>query len=198
MQNHRGFEGVEETVHLTDYDEFPMVNQHLSLIRASDDALKYLIEYYSGIEEPTMIVLFGDHQPSIETEFYETLYGGELDPLPPEDHARMYITPFLIWTNYEQESMDGAKLSAQYLSLAVLQRANLGMPDYLYFLNAMSQEMPVVHMFGYYNRDGIWESWEEWKQKKEYPLLHEFEILQYNNLFDRNRVDDFFRFRGDP
>lgn len=193
MQNHGGYEDdYEASVHLTDYPDMPMTEQYLSLIKESDEALQYLLEYYSQVEEPTMIVMFGDHQPSVEEEFYEALYGGPLDELSPENYLRRYITPFLVWTNYETPSESVDKLSAQYLSNMVLERANLEMTDYNYFLEQMREMAPVVHMMGYYNSDGVWESWTNWKNKKEYPMFRKFDYLQYNHMFDKKTLLSFF------
>ena len=139
-----------------------------------------------------MILMFGDHQPSVEEEFYEALYGGPLDELSPENYLRRYITPFLVWTNYETPSESVDKLSAQYLSNIVLERANLEMTDYNYFLEQMREMAPVVHMMGYYNSDGVWESWTNWKSKKEYPLFRKFDYLQYNHMFDKKTLLSFF------
>lgn len=194
MQNHGGYEeDYESTVHLTEYEDMPMTEQYLSLIRESDEALEYLLEYYSQVEEPTMVVLFGDHQPSVEPEFYDALYGCSIDTLKPEDYLRRYITPFLVWTNYPSESSTEEAFSAQYLSNVVLQRANLPLTDYLYFLNSMQKAAPVVHMLGYYNEEMQWESWTGWRDKKEYPVFHQFEMLQYHNMFEKKRADSLFR-----
>lgn len=193
MQNHGGYEEeFESTVHLTEYENMPMTEQYLSLIRESDEALRELISYYSHVEEPTMIVMFGDHQPGIEQEFYEALYGREIDYITLEEVLRRYITPFLIWTNYPTESMMGQHVSAQYLSCAILQRANLEMTDYLYFMNEMYREAPVVHLMGYYTKDMEFENWDNWKEKKEYSVFHRLEMLQYHNMFEKNRIDALF------
>ena len=42
------------------------IQTYLSLIQYSDEALRELIEHYKSIDEPTMIVFFGDHQPSLK------------------------------------------------------------------------------------------------------------------------------------
>lgn len=193
MQNHGGYEDeYEATVHLTDMTDMPMAEQYLSLIRESDQALQYLIEYYSQIDEPTMIVLFGDHQPSIEPEFYETLYGSPISELSPEKLVERYITPFIIWTNYETDCRMDEKMSVQYFPCAILERANLELTDYMCLLDTMYQSAPVVHIFGYYNSDYEWESWTGWKEKKEYPVFHQFELLQYYNMFGKNRDSSLF------
>lgn len=140
-----------------------------------------------------MIVMFGDHQPSVEQSFYETLYGQPLTDLKPEDILRRYATPFLVWTNYDTPYQEIDKISAQYLSGIVLERANLETTDYQIFLDKMYQTVPVVHIMGYYNSDGVWESWTNWENKKESPVFNQFEMLQYNNIFGKkSRVDSIF------
>ncbi|MCI8454000.1 MAG: LTA synthase family protein [Lachnospiraceae bacterium] len=194
MQNHGGYEeGWEATVHLKELSDMPKTEQYLSLIRESDAALQYLLEYYSQIEEPTMIVLFGDHQPAVEESLYETLYGAPLVEKEYQDLIRRHITPFLIWTNYPSESMENVSMSAQYLAGAALQRANIELTDYFYFLSEMYQAAPVVHFYGYERNDGILIDWSTWREQPEYTMFYEFEILQYNNMFDKKRMDAIFR-----
>lgn len=194
MQNHGGYEtDYEATVHLTDYEDMPMTEQYLSLIRESDQALQYLIEYYENVDEPTMIILFGDHQPSVEDTFYEALYGCSLEEAAGEDYLRRYITPFLVWTNYDTESMLEENLSAMFLSCTILERANLEITDFISFLRFLYRQCPVVHILGYYTSDMVWESWSHWEEKKEYPLFHWFDMLQYHNMFERNRITSLFQ-----
>lgn len=79
MQNHGGYEETHDNfnqeVWLTGELEgkFPKTDQYLSLMKESDEALEYLISYFEECEEPTMIVLFGDHQPSVEDEFFDIM-----------------------------------------------------------------------------------------------------------------------------
>ena len=42
---------------------YNIINNYLSGIKKTDDALKKLTDYFSEQEEPTVIVLFGDHNP---------------------------------------------------------------------------------------------------------------------------------------
>ena len=178
---------------MTDYQDMPMTEQYLSLIRESDQALQYLIEYYENVDEPTMIILFGDHQPSVEDTFYEALYGCSLEEAAGEDYLRRYITPFLVWTNYDTESMLEENLSAMFLSCTILERANLEITDFISFLCFLYRQCPVVHILGYYTSDMVWESWSHWEEKKEYPLFHWFDMLQYHNMFERNRITSLFQ-----
>ena len=197
MQNHGGYSGeydnFETDVFLTEYSGFSQTEEYLSLIKISDQAFAYLLDYFSGIEEPTMIVMFGDHQPSVENEFYEALYGKPLSELTSEEQINQYITPFIIWTNYETEAEYIDKLSVSYLGSLVLEKANIAGTDYNKFIANMSMEFPVVHPLGYYNAENEFHTWENWKENPKYSLFRDFYNLQYNNLFDlRRRVDSIF------
>ena len=68
-------------------------------MKASDEAFEYLVDYFKAVEEPTMIVMFGDHQPGVENEFFEDISGILNSEMPREQQLMWYETPFYIWTN---------------------------------------------------------------------------------------------------
>ncbi|MBQ2105724.1 MAG: LTA synthase family protein, partial [Lachnospiraceae bacterium] len=121
MQNHGGydvvFENFKQDVWLTGELEgkYPKVDQYLSLMKASDEAFEYLVDYFKAVEEPTMIVMFGDHQPGVENEFFEDISGILNSEMPREQQLMWYETPFYIWTNYDIEEKEMGRLSAVYL-----------------------------------------------------------------------------------
>lgn len=170
--------------------DMPKAEQYLSLVKESDEALGYLLDYYKNVDEPTMIVMFGDHQPGIEEEFYEAVYGKTSDEISEEETIRRYITPFFVWTNYDMPSQTVDKMSAAYLSNVVVERANLQPTDYQVFMDNMYGEAPVIHPLGYYNAEGIWSNWDNWKEKKEYSLFKDYYILNYNNMMGRKKRND--------
>ena len=80
MQNHGGYTtscvNFDECIYATSVSKnYNKANKYLSLVKASDDAFKELIEYFSNVDEPTVICMFGDHQPSIETDFIAEVMG---------------------------------------------------------------------------------------------------------------------------
>ena len=40
-----------------------MAEQYLTLANETDQAFQMLVDYFSQQEEPTIILMFGDHQP---------------------------------------------------------------------------------------------------------------------------------------
>ena len=77
-----------------------MFNNYLAGINRTDQAIEMLIEYFRNQDEPTVVLLFGDHKPwlgnndigykmmDINTEFSSE-----------EGFLNYYETPFVIWGN---------------------------------------------------------------------------------------------------
>lgn len=200
MQNHGGYEGTfdefDQTVWLTGDMEgkYPKADQYLSLVKRSDDAFAYLLDYFSHSDEPTMIVMFGDHQPSVEDEFFDEVYGTPSYEVPVQDRLMWYETPFIIWTNYEQPSKDMGKLGAVYLSSYVLELAGLDMTPYNRFLLDMSQTYPVLHFLGFYDKEGNYQSWSE-AESEENPnrkQVLDYEAMAYNHSIDSHKYKPLF------
>lgn len=85
MQNHGGYtdyyDNFQNTINLKNH-YYSDVNQYLSLIHESDKALENLITYFENVDDKVEIVFFGDHQPSLNNNFYQSMNGKGLSVLP--------------------------------------------------------------------------------------------------------------------
>ena len=163
-------------------------------MKRSDEALEYLIRYFEASAEPTMIVMFGDHQPSVEDEFFDEIAGMPSADVPAGDHLMWYETPFLIWTNYESGSEQKGKMSAIYLASELLDQAGLDMTPYQRFLLSMEETLPVIHLLGCYDASGTYYSWEE-TGLDSFPYrdtIRDYEYLIYNHSFDPKKFKDMY------
>lgn len=201
MQNHGGYtksaSNFDECIGITSSDVYyNKASKYLSLVKASDDAFKELVEYFSNVDEPTVICMFGDHQPSIETEFISSLLGvGNLNGLTIEQEQARHITPFYIWANYDIEEQYIDKLSSNYLSSYLLDIAGIKLTEYNKYLLKLSETLPVIDTVGYIDANN---TYYRWSDKTEYrDILSEYEKIQYNNIFDsEHRSNDIFYFEG--
>ena len=199
MQNHSGYDkpwdGLERTAELTGVlaGRFPTVDQYLSLIKQSDNAFQYLIDYFSQVEEPTMILLFGDHQPQVATSFYTKMLGGSEDTWDAATAQKRQAVPFVIWANYDIPEAEGVELSLNYLSALLAETANLPQTGYQQFLNELRQTVPVVNAVGFRDTDGTWVRRRSQLSAGAQAALKEYEMLQYNVIFDKtDATADFF------
>lgn len=195
MQNHGGYtekyDNFDEKARMLGIN-YPDVNQYLSLIHESDSALEYLISYFEKVDDPVEIVFFGDHQPSLNTNFYKGLNGKGLSGLTEDELENLYTVPFFIWTNYETETEEVPITSLNYLSTMALERAGIALPSYNQFLADMQQTIPAINSRGYYSvSSGCFKHLEE-AEGEEAEWIDRYQILQYNNMFDKKKQSRVF------
>lgn len=176
MQNHGSYSDTYENftpnISVEGASSYSL-STYLSLIQKSDEALKYLISYFSSVEEPVMIVFFGDHQPNdVVCEPIWRLNGKSYRSLSQEDTRRRYQVPYLIWTNYDMETENGIDMSVNYFGGKMLELAGLNLPAYQNYLSDLGKRYPVVSAVS------IPES------KEAAADLEEYKKLQYYQLFD--------------
>lgn len=201
MQNHGGYSksssNFDECIQITSTETYyNKATKYLSLVKASDNAFKELIEYFENVDEPTVICMFGDHQPSIETEFIASLLGVDnINNLTIEQEQARHVTPFIIWANYDIEEKYIDKLSANYLSSYMLDVAGLKLTEYNKYLLKLSETLPVIDTVGYIDLNN---NYYKWSAKSEYTdMLGEYEKIQYNNIFDSaHKNNDIFFLEG--
>ncbi len=182
MQNHGGYEfGGFPSEILVDGMDILSVNQYLTLLDKSDDALKYLIEYFSEYEEDTMIVFFGDHQPAVSNDFFNTLAGASATAY--DSTVKKFIIPFFIWTNYDTPEEEVPLTSLNYLSTVMMKRAGIGLDGYFAFIDDIMQELPAISFHGYKTTGLEKINHVSWAEGRDKELINKYNIVQYYNMF---------------
>lgn len=200
MQNHNPYDNMnyqfENPVHITNFSADMTANQYLSLMKMSDNALEELISYFEGVEEPVMIVLFGDHQPHLKDLFYKEVTGSVPDVFSQEQVMKKHLVPFMIWANYDIKEQEIERISLNYLSALVLKTAGLKMSSFMQYLLELHEKLPSISASGYYDNKGVLHEYSE--DDAEYQeLLEEYKIVQYHYLFDsENRLKRHFSVSG--
>jgi phosphoglycerol transferase MdoB-like AlkP superfamily enzyme len=195
MQNHGGYtqsyDNFPETVYKIG-QSYTDANQYLSLVHESDAALEKLITYFEGVTDPVEIVFFGDHQPSLTSDFYPLLNGKGLSGLSEDELEALYTVPFFIWTNYETEAEEVEITSLNFLSTMALERAGIALPAYNQFLLDMQEVVPAINSRGYYSRENGSYIHVDEAAGDEAEWISQYRILQYNSMFDESGRSDLF------
>lgn len=194
IQNHGGYldpcSNFAEEVYITDMKgNYPQANRYLSLMHASDNAFRELIGYFDAVKEPTIVVMFGDHLPSLEKEFYTELCGQAPETFDIHKNQAYHQTPFVIWANYDIPEKDLGTVSANYLSPLIMETAGLELTAYECYLASLFKSMPVISNLGYV--DGKGEAYYQIPENKEalQALLNAYQCVAYNNLLDERQRD---------
>lgn len=184
MQNHSSytdeFDNFQPDIEVADSNSTAL-NNYLSLMKISDEAVQYLINYFSNVEENTIIVFFGDHQPtnSVVSNIWK-LNNKNGNELSDEDEANRYKVPYFIWCNYEIESKTNADTSANFLATDVLSTAGIPLTAYEAYLDNLSETYPIITSIRTENADG-----ESTDTQNVMSELNNYAILQYDCLFGK-------------
>ena len=184
MQNHSSysdaFDNFIPQIEVEGSDSFAL-NQYLSLLRESDKALEQLIYYFERIDDPTIIVFFGDHQPtdSVVSPIYK-LNGEKVSDLTEEELRLRYKVPYVIHANFDMEEGRNVPMSTNYLGVKTLQMAGIPLTDYQEFLVNQYQEYPSVSFLQIQDAAG-----NSYSIDKKDELLDDYQILQYYHLFEK-------------
>ena len=202
MQNHGSYDGstleTGDSVQLEGaLAGYSKAEQYLNMVRMSDKALKKLIRYFEKVDEPTVIVFFGDHQPDLEDSFYDTLLGTKTENLEGEELEQLYKVPFLIWANYDIEEQTIERTSNNYLNTYLADVAGLEKTGYQEFLTDLREEVPCINAYGYWGSDGNFYEIDD-ETSPYYNLIHQYNLLEYNNLFGKEEQQtSFFYLQGE-
>lgn len=206
MQNHGGYG--------TDFDNFNQdiqvggihtadlsLKRYINCVDYTDEAFEQLTDYFSKVDDPTIIVMYGDHLPNLRNGFYTRLFGKSPGSLDLYERFRYYETPLIVWANYDIN--EGGKydkefehVSVNYLSSIIMETAGVPMTGYQKFLAAMHKEIPAFTNHGYMDKDGVVYEKDDINSPYYYDWVNKYHYLEYNYQFDKgNRIDDFFKLK---
>ncbi len=183
MQNHGGY--TDEYANFTpDITVEGMSNtsveQYLSLLKVSDTEFERLVTYFSNVEEDTVIVFFGDHQPNDAVAGpLAKLNGKNVKTFTNEELLTRYEVPYVIWANYDIEEETGIDTSLNYLGVKTLKTAGIETYAYQNFLLDLEKEYPVISAMQVQKADGTISN-----AKEEKEGLRLYQSIQYYYMFD--------------
>ncbi len=200
MQNHSGYskeyDDFSEEVLLSDLTysntQTRAAEKYLTLIKYSDTALGELMDYFDSVEEPTIIVMFGDHEPTdYITDVVARLTGYQADE-SLEERQKSYLVPYFIWNNFGAEIEAPELTSVNYLAANILSATGIPLTKYQQYLLELQETLPVICANAYVDADGNYYAYDDEDTGYE-QLLNTYNILTYNHLTDADhRVEELF------
>ena len=121
-------------------------------------ALTGMVHDLEEMEEPVVVVLFGDHKPwgGNGNSAYEGI-GADFSMTSLESFYEYYSTPYLIWANSAAKEVlnndfegDGGDFSPCFLMQELFDQCGWTGPSYLQFTREVRQATPLVHQQGLY------------------------------------------------
>ena len=199
MQKHGGytngydFDNFTPDIHASDVRRPVSVSTYLSLVKKSDEAFEYLVDYFKTVKDPTVILMFGDHEPnSTVTKPLLDLIGIDENTDDWNVRKNQYVVPFVIWANYDIDEKDDVVTSLNYLNILLSETAGFELTGWQKYRKELSEKYPVITANFAIDGNGTLVTWEE-SFPDDDAMLAEYHRFQYNHMFDRkNLIEDFY------
>ena len=185
MQLHGGYDydfnqyGIQYTGSDLTREQEKQLNTYANLEYGSVQALSDLLEYFSAIHHPVVVMAFGDHAPGTEAFGID----GETNPERNNDeYYTLQTTPFLIWNNYSENVEDWGTVSSYKLGAKLMQYCNIPLDSYFTFL--LEKNVPEGSDVFFISGDKMIHKDDLDKETTE--VLDDLWILQYDRMFGEN------------
>lgn len=150
---------------------------HAKGVQDGDALFGALKQYFSNVEEPTIVVVFGDHHPYISSTINKD--SNHLDDV------NKFKTPFIIWTNYDIDSKTNVSIDSSMLGAYLLYYGGFELPAYLKYNIQASNYISGYNNYFTIGTDGkVYHKQDELPQNIEQFLL-DHQLLQYDQLFGK-------------
>lgn len=162
MQNHSGYDTglipYDKQMSLNIDGEFNSnVNEYVSLIQQSDEALKYFLNKLSKLDRKVVVVFWGDHQPFFPDTYNDRWFTNEDDATHQE---RPWQTSYIIWANYDvagnSQTSHEEDLSSNYLGSELMKLIGAPLTDYQKAHLTLRQSLPALNSVGYEDSQDRW------------------------------------------
>lgn len=151
VQNHGGYEGsntendmIEHQVILMDDGskveiEKQEVNEYLYSVSKSDEAFDWFVNELEKLDEKTIVVMYGDHQPFLQEINSFLTFDNDNEML------QKYTVPYIMWANYDVD-LTGMPdvVSLNYLSALVKKNTGIPLRTFDKFRLSLYEKYPVI------------------------------------------------------
>ena len=182
FQNHGGYESNDpelDTVHVQeDFGDYTDdLNEYLSSVRLSCQAFAELVDSFRSVDRPVMILMLGDHAPTLVNHIPLSYDTDEADT-----EIRKRTVPFALWANYPVDfPSDMETVTLTDLVPLLLKTAGLPLSRYHEQLLALHDVMPERTLNGFY-RDSEGRLGQLYEDCPWADLLQIYYEMEYNAL----------------
>jgi len=164
-----------------------MLASYAQGVKEADGSLKMLMDWAKQRDRETIIVIFGDHLPPLNTVYKNSGYMQGITASrkgTPEQMKKEHETPLVIWSNKTGVDKEIGTISPAFLSYYLLKEAGFEHPYYTGFLGAVHDRLRVIDRYMLIDAKG--NATPDWaRQKTVDPLVRDYRFLQHDIMFGK-------------
>ncbi|AFM39741.1 phosphoglycerol transferase family protein, alkaline phosphatase superfamily [Desulfosporosinus acidiphilus SJ4] len=183
MQDHGPYDTTEDpgnTIKASSANLSPdsqaILDNYANRISDVDQSLKQLIDGLKQINQPTMVIFYGDHLPMLGDNYSVYKEAGFIENGNTyQDYLNLHSVPFVTWNNFSTTVHHNLNLSANFMGTFALQLAQKsGSPMTDLLSNLMQNGTDIIINKDYWNAANIPAN-----------TFADYESLQYDLLFGK-------------
>lgn len=186
MQNHGlyndnryGDKTIKEVSQYSD-ESNQVLNNLVTGYSHSDEELARLFKELEQLDEPTLVIFFGDHLPSMSGTYEETGYVNNMNAKSLEEELKTRQTPLVAWNNYGIEIENVGNISTTFLPPLVLKWAQLEGNGFYNFLEYYRNTLPAYTSLVKQDSEGnLYQSTPD----QFIDLEKNYQMIQYDMMF---------------
>lgn len=188
IRNHGGYDkntDFDIRVNVENSDgKYSDAERFASLMLYSDEEIRQFIAELEKRERPTVLVMFGDHLPSLSEDYFSYIHMAQAEA---ENPLARYTTPYFIWANYDIDTSDIPQTaSSNYMGLIAMKLAGLPLNGWYQYLDAQMAETPVYSLYGVKDASGNFTDVHQ----------YDYQYVQYAMFRDTGIVpESFYKFK---
>lgn len=165
------------------------INYYFNGINNTNQHIQELHDAFQESDQPTVMVLFGDHNPVFGSgsDGYEMI-GINMDVGTEEGFLNYYTTPYVFWANdaakelYQGElpTGEGATISPNFLMNELFHYLGWEGNAYMKYTDDLAKELPVIHS-SWKLSNHVWTQEISEEQQK---LLNIFQMVEYYYVYN--------------
>ena len=156
MQNHLPFDEASHYLESQKYDIVHSVSSGLdpsanadlegfaTLTKLTDDAIGEAIDYFRNVDRDVILIFYGDHQTTFNSEIYSQFSAGE------DGYIKTHSTPYLVWSNHQSKSGTFGLIPLNELLARALKEYDAARPAYFDWILSRAFSKPVAGVCGSY------------------------------------------------
>lgn len=137
------------------------LNEYIDCVNESDEALGEFIDELRDLDRPVVVLFFGDHQPSLASEYNDASNADDSDVVHAE---RQFHTEYFIWANYDvagnSQTSEVRDESASALGDVLMDLVGAPLTDFQKATLVSRAAMPVLNVDGYQDANGTWNAFD--------------------------------------
>ena len=170
-----------------------ILNNYLGSVEETQRLLVQEMDGLRGLDEPVLVLVYGDHNPYLYSEAVYAESGLKLDLSTDAGILDYYGTPYLLWANEAAKPLlekelagEGPTISPGYFMNLIFEYLGLRGSAWMQFTDSIRAELPVVNSNGYYYQNGRFVSAPDEAGQK---LLHDYLCAQFFYRYSYKKDD---------